>query len=1312
MIKVKSYSKSKGNLSVANTNIIKQSGSASTITTARYAATAGLAEKVNKHTFWGNEYDGTQDVEGDIKCPGIYATDNIITDALVDCTSLVTDDITSTNTVTTAEMYTDTLTSTNTVTTQTLEVTGDATISGTLDVSDIATFSSEIDADGALIVAGQTQLKNDTYAKDIKPFNSDKFNLGESNQRWLNAYVKNGYFHNIDVTGKAYFKELQIDKITASEGNVIVSAGTYKVDAVGIAEIKDPEWTYWSEVNKKSYLHWGTDFASIDGIWTIKLYQMRTNDGKTIKSSVQKGDFIYLQEFNIDEGTSTNVSNKYFRGPVIESGTETVEIKGEQVDCSYIEVVCAYDYFDKSGNNVLKYWPEGNLIKKGVSTIVAEVETGDEISVLGSTEKDRQNAIIISAIQGLDKGIAAPSWAQYEEIDDWNKDLSKCRKTYFSASGNEVIGNLIVKSTGQLVEDYIDSVIPSGFETYLHVAYCNDASTGDGFIYAKKADPSTKYNYMGTCVNSNSEDTGLTYKNYTWTNISSTEVHDTIYKLVPVSNNMNVSTDGTLLINLVNQVWAITNKQATKITDTSTARVEVNLIHSGGIIANNATISGDYYTYTEYIPKYDTTSPQYQHAVIKLIVGGITYDTISLDVTLEAGAYLKVSKDIETRVQTAEGNISTLIDDGKTLTQRMTDAENNISEVTKTASSLSSTVSEIKKYEQGDNILPNYATDEYWTNTDFEKKDTETFQYTSTYDYFYTPPIQRTQNKYVFSWSVGVPYDDDIEYIKIYGSTEAYDSTKTFTDYTTTLLGTITGADIQYNNELKRWYIGLNISDNYNVFFIALYGGNSYKWVNPMLELGTIPHAYSLMVANNQSNIYQTANEIKLSVNETNLKLESGNITLNGNTVVNGSLSLNDDNIGFILHGKEADLQIIPNTITDYTTFKNQNVIYQDYSKRELHTTTTVIDPDNYPRYLTFEWTDAYNLGKFEKGVELKIDNFKLTAYGFLYGLYVEDLTVVDKITKEHPRRYENNPTVTAQLVDYTTGNIVYTVTRTIERGSTNTLLTYVTSAAYDDLRLNISFSSSDNLYTDWCGGRGQRKHDIICQMEGIYSFSTTLPKSKFGIIGSNGYGFNFGNRIIYATDNELHFTYGDKEWVLCDNVLNQNNRCNSRYFGVPGDPDKSGYDIYIDFNEDIYAEDTEVIKTKYVAISGSYSTKCSPWFDTQQEVKDYMAKYKPTSEYKIVVNGPCRYITYPCSVDAISIVSSKDAYITLPRSAYQGQIIKLALKVPTKYIYPNDGQYIASQSWGWSDDPSDHIKTTDRRLIEMVYIGNTWFEQ
>lgn len=205
---------------------------------------------------------------------------------------------------------------------------------------------------------------------------------------------------NLTVTGKATFFELEILKAIAAGGIIIQSAATFKIDD---AEETTEGYACYQRAEK-------------DG---VKLVQMcEVND-----------QMMCYGGFNVGVGTNHNVCNHFYWRLVKNAPTQTVQrnINGEEVECLKI-VLSRTDCADKSDVPL----------------------AGDQTAQVGNrTNTDRQSVIVNSAYKSIDVGLVAPYWAKYVGVNDY--DLSKHRETYLAHNDNQIVGNLVAKSsTGEL----------------------------------------------------------------------------------------------------------------------------------------------------------------------------------------------------------------------------------------------------------------------------------------------------------------------------------------------------------------------------------------------------------------------------------------------------------------------------------------------------------------------------------------------------------------------------------------------------------------------------------------------------------------------------------------------------------------------------------------------------------------------------------------------------------------------------------------------------------------------------------------------
>lgn len=336
MIKIESYAKAK-----------RGSNGGASSGVGRGFANNIVEKQLDTHLLWGNEFNGTQDVDGTITTSGgINAVDNITTQGDMAASTATFNTISSTN-----------INNTDIITTSTLSATNTATTTLNADDADIKTL--------------------------------------------LSGTITTDY---LTVTKSAHFWELIIDKITSSNGAVILSPSHAKVEEV------------ITEGNKYT-LFWKAEDK---------------DTGKKISNDFSVGDQILCQTFNTATGTEYKKSNKYYWAVVDGKGTKTDILSNEITSFHYVSITKSVNTYD--GDSV--------------------PSAGDEIVVLGNRQNaERQNAIILSATNGdyLDKGIKAPYIAQYKGIKTF--ELEPYRYNIIAANGNLFIGNFKVVNADGSIEN-------------------------------------------------------------------------------------------------------------------------------------------------------------------------------------------------------------------------------------------------------------------------------------------------------------------------------------------------------------------------------------------------------------------------------------------------------------------------------------------------------------------------------------------------------------------------------------------------------------------------------------------------------------------------------------------------------------------------------------------------------------------------------------------------------------------------------------------------------------------------------------------
>ena len=244
-------------------------------------------------------------------------------------------------------------------------------------------------------------------------------------------------------------------------------------------------------------------------------------------------------------------------------------------------------------------------------------EAGDNLCQLGyryvdatdPNNKSRASAIIIAAYQTPDKDIVPPSYAQYQDIQDFN--LSNHRGTYFDATGAYIKGNLvsgtviepgvnipIVVDTWKIVADY--SIITKDNENQITpstitLALLHNNGTSSSIVTSLPAD---KAIYVNNVLNSG----GLTIPVTSFENLTITltdTANEQIFDKIIIEKfdiNATNGTDGVDGTNAFNNVFTYDKTDVTvtvsgeKLTEI-TSGIRVNIDNLQMVHVENGTAS-------------------------------------------------------------------------------------------------------------------------------------------------------------------------------------------------------------------------------------------------------------------------------------------------------------------------------------------------------------------------------------------------------------------------------------------------------------------------------------------------------------------------------------------------------------------------------------------------------------------------------------------------------------------------------------------------------------------------------------------------
>ena len=286
------------------------------------------------------------------------------------------------------------------------DINGDAIIEGSLTVQgNLNVKALQIENAFIASLTSNTVNTKTLYANSaqLKEFFSDKGNITNLTADTINANdIVSKSIEVDELTAKsAHFFELIIDQLRSSQGQVILSAANLRVDYLKTLD---------------------------DG--TYRLCQLKDDGKRKIDNQFMVGDQVICQKFNVREGVSYNVSNKYYWALV----TNTGNINYEGTDYIFIDL-------DKTTY-------DGYL----------NPDIGDELAQLGyrGTAGDmskRQCAIILSAYNSPDRNVKAPSIVQYKGINSFT--LDGCIMNQLAANGNIFKGDFYT-SAGTDITSILD----------------------------------------------------------------------------------------------------------------------------------------------------------------------------------------------------------------------------------------------------------------------------------------------------------------------------------------------------------------------------------------------------------------------------------------------------------------------------------------------------------------------------------------------------------------------------------------------------------------------------------------------------------------------------------------------------------------------------------------------------------------------------------------------------------------------------------------------------------------------------------------
>ena len=274
------------------------------------------------------------------------------------------------------------------------------------------------------------------------------------------------------------------------------------------------------------------------------------------------------------------------------------------------------------------------------------------------------------------------------------------------------------------------------------------------------------------------------------------------------------------------------------------------------------------------------------------------------------------------------------------------------------------------------------------------------------------------------------------------------------------------------------------------------------------------------------SQLTQTSTEILAQVNNTYIKIGDDNITLGGNTIVKGSLTLTQNDQGFKLVGSDGITEIMPKSIGTYDEFKSTNTSTQNVVKT-INCNGAQSTSDGI---LRFEGAFIIYLGDRKKGdfIKVRFNTFESkVTNGWTGSSFTNSFDISNSFSAKVMNQYNS-----AVLHNW----------NTVQAGSE---YSYTFDSNTPNARIYVTFKGN-TLYSIWIGNYGGNQGgkpmptpNAHVQLTG----TVTLPTSAHMLIGYDGWGVNFGNnKTVYCGKDGFIACYGNNEFRITSEGISHNN--------------------------------------------------------------------------------------------------------------------------------------------------------------------------
>lgn len=243
------------------------------------------------------------------------------------------------------------------------------------------------------------------------------------------------------------------------------------------------------------------------------------------------------------------------------------------------------------------------------------------------------------------------------------------------------------------------------------------------------------------------------------------------------------------------------------------------------------------------------------------------------------------------------------------------------------------------------------------------------------------------------------------------------------------------------------------------------------------------------------STIDQKADNILLQVQDCGVNINEHNITLNGDTNVNGTLTINDEDTGFLLAGNGGTTQISPKSLGGYNVFTAQttNII------RAVKSYSYYINNTQGDNYVSATWSFTQSFGNVQNGAVIPLTLQYSQFKGFQQSTTLTPSSMGASVYKV-----------------YIDDTLIQTITNYSQAVVNVGTFTATTSGELKIVRSTTAVFTKEQI---------QANPIITCEL----SYKIEVPNAAFQLIGYDGIATNFGTgaNVYFGTDG-AYMKYGN----------------------------------------------------------------------------------------------------------------------------------------------------------------------------------------